>query len=181
MIGSIRPTGSPTVKTVTETLALLQIVGGGEKSVRKLLEEIKDIQQHNDQILGQARTAKQEAENSQAQAEETISKSDLLLKEVLVSQNNLYSEIKSSSSLLFEREERVSKQEADVKDAQTDFEHTKHDGLANIEELNNTLTIRTVAVEERETACSEKEQLLRRMFEDVKQKINALTVSVDKL
>jgi len=178
MIGSIRATGSPTVKTVTETLALLQVVGGGDKEVRKLLEEIRETQEHNDQVLSEARTAKQAATTAQAGANEKINELTRAKAEMNTAKDKFHSDIKSSSRLLKKREDDVSNRETEAATEKTLFSEEKRKELLILNQLKKDISQRIVAVEKRETLCAEKQNTLKEMFEGFTQTVEALSQKV---
>lgn len=67
-VGAVRSMRSPSIKTISETMALLQVTGGGTKEVKALLNEMLDTQKNNERVLGEAQKAVSELNRVAAKA-----------------------------------------------------------------------------------------------------------------
>ena len=149
-VGSVRITGQPAAKTVSETLALLQVVGGGEKGVRKLLEKLQEVQTHNEQVLSEARIAKKEAELAETKFDNAYVKANNAQMAAQTAQNNLRLETKAVNQTLDERNHDVASAEAALNTQKAAFEMKMRTETGILTQSRNDLTKRSIALKKRE-------------------------------
>lgn len=66
MVGNVgSPMGTrPSAQTISETIELLKVVGGGSRKVRAILDEMKAAQEHNSKLFAELTKLKQDAEKA---------------------------------------------------------------------------------------------------------------------
>lgn len=67
-VGAVRPTPSPSSKVAGEMLNIFAIFGGGDQKLRDLIQEMQEVQEHNEQVIEQAQAARTEAIAQQRKA-----------------------------------------------------------------------------------------------------------------
>lgn len=159
-LGSVRIPGQPSSKAASETLALLQVVGGGAKGVSELIKKLEKVQRHNEQVLTDARLAKQEAEQAQAQANETIAAANYQKEVVQKSRDDLSAQTERTTLILDNRSNQCDSREAKLKTEDADFKAVKRTDAARLLKKEAELTKRIVAVEKRETEYAEMKKSL---------------------
>lgn len=81
IVGSVRPTPSPSSKIAGEMLNVLSAFGGGDKKLRALLEKIEENQKYNENVIEQAQAARSDAIHQQRTAQVTIDSANRLKSE----------------------------------------------------------------------------------------------------
>lgn len=156
MLGSVQGTGSPSSKTVSETLALLQVVGGGEKGVKALLEKVLMTQKHNEQIMDEARTAKKEAEQSITESVHASVEAKRLIAEATLAREKLSEDNKISVNAFTQRSNDLEDREKALVDQKTAFDEKMKKATGVLDQEKANLIARTVTMVKREAECTEK-------------------------
>ena len=165
-VGSVRLSGQPKSNTVSEVLSLMQLAGGGDKNVRKLLEEMREVQAHNEQVMKEAMLARKEAIKEQEKVLKAVSEADQARAGAVQAQEDLKQRIQATSRVFDNRSKSLEKSEADLKRRKAEFEARMRDELKVIDNIKNDLTKRTVAVEKRETECKSRLDSLNRILQN---------------
>jgi len=151
----------PSSKTVSETAALLNVMGGGSKEAQKLLQQIGEAVTNFEKAKSESREAKLSAdksvENSLTAAEVAKRDTDMLI----LQREAFRKEMSEKNADLDKREQAVHNSENVVNGKYRDLNNETLESNKNLAVQRNALEQRTVQIDRRETSVSEREAKLR--------------------
>ena len=160
-VGSLQNIPAPSASTLNEALKLLSTFGDS-KSISKLLEQVKEVQESNEHVFREAQAALSALKTTQDSLYE--------------SQKEFSNHVALENSSLRRRAEELSQAEAKLSGLKIKFDHDKAAAEANFADTRESLAIAEQAVSKRELACSYKEQsIIQKQSE-----LDALQKSIDQ-
>ena len=149
--------GKPTSKTLSEALDLMQLAGGGDKKVRKLIEDMKSVQKNNEAVLAEARQKIKQADEG---LENLKAWSDAIKKAeggVQREREALKKDIRMKNSAFSQRESQLNAREKEINDERAAFESTIKGKYLEFDVKDRELNKKMVELNNRESALVERE------------------------
>lgn len=165
MLGSVQSITRPSSNDISDALGLLTSVNG-DKKLKKLLEKIQIAQKTNEQIMGEARILKKEAEASSLKANNEISKAEQLQAQVKIAQENLKTEIKLANKLLDNRAKELDEQEAAVIADINSYRETNKKETIDLTKTRNELISRETTLKNRESVFTVRQKALEESIKE---------------
>ncbi len=152
----------PSSKTVDETLALMMLAGQGKSEVFKLLEEVREVQKSNENIILEGQKTLEAAEKARSDADKKMGQitADLSALNTLRKQFEEFSNTRESE--LRDREQGLNVREKALEANQKAFEESRDKDGRELRERSQVLDDRLSSLEKREVKFSEEQAVFSR-------------------
>ncbi len=158
-VGALHTVPRPSATVATEALNLLSALGGGDKKVRKELEEMRDVQTHNERVFKDAKAVLTEVTKAQTKLDEETAQQ---------TRHNMQtrSELTTRTANLGAREQRL-----DAKVSRSERESADH--VSALNERDRKLSSAFAELQTRERDCDAKSQALGVQHAELAAKLQA--------
>lgn len=158
----------PSSKTVSETSALLNVIGGGSKEAQKLLKEIGEAVENHQTAARDAKIAKREADETIADLAAADAESRKML-ENLGNQRDIFrKEMIEKNTALDKRELAVGNSEKVVEGKFRNYTNERLESNKSIARKKNEIDQRVIQLNNRETKVTERETKLRQVVAELR-------------
>ena len=158
---------SPTVKTVSETQALLTAIGGGTKETKKILDQMLEIAERTEKSIAESQRLKKEADEAELKSNNTLIRLSKEKNELAEQRDKLNNDIST-----FRAESEKRNREL------TDKEKTLS---AQKAEFDQKVKAESMAMDKRKTDLDTRESKLKRREIDYSNEHQKLTEAVNQL
>ena len=171
-VGMVRSTSRPSSLVIQEALNLLSALGGGTPAVKKLLEEMKSVQTHNEEVLQSAKDAvvianerERQIAKEEADLVGNIREAEALynarLLEIINSEEKLQRREEEANIRIVEEDEHMSIREGELRRDQEEHSESLHTGRAEFIERERVLKEDRKDLKELESSIEGREEEIK--------------------